>query len=111
MQYFLLPRELRRLTQVIDLNCSGLSTVPTHGYDGGAIADSPRWEEAYVERARQTVMRNLNRPSIILWSLGDLRGHGRNHARMYEFIESADDSRPVCGTTGIVDIHLFPPVG
>jgi beta-galactosidase len=39
------------------------------------------------------VMRDFNRPSIILWSLGNESGYGRNHAAMYKFIKSLDKSR------------------
>ena len=64
------------------------------GGDGLAFAsDNPDWEEAYLDRARQMVMRDFNRPSVILWSLGNESGYGRNHAAMYKFIKSVDTSR------------------
>ncbi|KAL2020394.1 hypothetical protein VTK56DRAFT_8437 [Thermocarpiscus australiensis] len=74
-----------------DLECHGLFVV---GGNGLAFAsDNSDWEEAYVDRARQMVMRDFNRPSIILWSLGNESGYGRNHAAMYKFIKSVDQSR------------------
>lgn len=74
-----------------DLECHGLFVV---GGDGTKFAsDNPDWEEAYVDRARQMVMRDFNRPSIILWSLGNESGYGRNHAAMYHFIKGIDRSR------------------
>ncbi|KAK3381497.1 glycoside hydrolase family 2 protein [Podospora didyma] len=74
-----------------DLECHGLFVV---GGDGLKFAsDNPDWEEAYIDRARQMVMRDFNRPSIILWSLGNESGHGRNHVAMYEFIKGVDTSR------------------
>ena len=76
-----------------DLECHGLFVV---GGDGLAFAsDNPDWEEAYIDRARQMVMRDFNRPSVILWSLGNESGYGRNHAAMYKFIKSVDKSRLV----------------
>ncbi|KAK3692307.1 glycoside hydrolase family 2 protein [Podospora appendiculata] len=74
-----------------DLECHGLFVV---GGDGIKFAsDNPDWEEAYVDRARQMVMRDFNHPSIILWSLGNESGYGRNHAAMYKYIKSVDRSR------------------
>ncbi|KAK5653365.1 hypothetical protein OQA88_9057 [Cercophora sp. LCS_1] len=76
-----------------DLECHGLFVA---GGDGLKYAsDNPDWQEAYVDRARQMVMRDFNRPSIILWSLGNESGYGRNHAAMYQFIKSVDKSRLV----------------
>ncbi|KAK3945489.1 glycoside hydrolase [Diplogelasinospora grovesii] len=76
-----------------DLECHGLFVV---GGDGNSFAsNNPDWEEAYVDRARQMVMRDYNHPSIILWSLGNESGHGRNHQAMYDFIKSVDTSRPI----------------
>ncbi|KAK4677150.1 hypothetical protein QC764_407810 [Podospora pseudoanserina] len=74
-----------------DLECHGLFVV---GVDGNKLtSDNPDWEEAYIDRARQMVMRDFNRPSIILWSLGNESGYGRNHKAMYKFIKSLDKSR------------------
>jgi len=41
------------------------------------------------------VMRDFNRPSIILWSLGNESSYGRNHVAMYNYIKSVDTSRLV----------------
>ncbi|KAK3316210.1 glycoside hydrolase family 2 protein [Apodospora peruviana] len=74
-----------------DLECHGLLVV---GGDGSKFtSDNPDWEAAYVDRARQMVMRDFNHPSIILWSLGNESGYGRNHKAMYDFIKSVDTSR------------------
>ncbi|KAK0742358.1 hypothetical protein B0T21DRAFT_328101 [Apiosordaria backusii] len=74
-----------------DLECHGLFVV---GVDGNKFtSDNPEWEEAYLDRARQMVMRDFNRPSVILWSLGNESGYGRNHRAMYRLIKSLDKSR------------------
>ena len=76
-----------------DLECHGLWVA---GGDGLKYAsDNPDWEEAYVDRARQMVMRDKNRPCIIMWSLGNESGYGRNHRAMYNFIKTVDKSRLV----------------
>jgi beta-galactosidase len=56
-------------------------------------SDNPDWEDAYIDRARQMVSRDFNRPSVVLWSLGNESSYGRNHAAMYKFIKNIDDSR------------------
>ncbi|KAK4232502.1 evolved beta-galactosidase subunit alpha [Podospora fimiseda] len=76
-----------------DLECHGLFVVGGRGEE--FASDNPEWEEAYVDRARQMVMRDFNRPSIIIWSLGNESGYGRNHAAMYKFIKSVDTTRPI----------------
>lgn len=74
-----------------DLECHGLFVV---GGDGTKFtSDNPDWEEAYVDRARQMVMRDFNHPSIIIWSLGNESGYGRNHKAMAQFIRDNDTSR------------------
>ncbi|KAK4200869.1 family 2 putative glycoside hydrolase [Triangularia verruculosa] len=76
-----------------DLECHGLFVLGTNGEK--LATDNPDWEEAYIDRARQMVMRDFNRPSIILWSLGNESSYGRNHKAMYKFIKSLDKSRPI----------------
>ncbi|KAJ4378616.1 hypothetical protein N0V85_008943, partial [Neurospora sp. IMI 360204] len=76
-----------------DLECHGIFVV---GGDGNKmLSDNPDWQEAYVDRARQMIMRDYNRPSIIIWSLGNESGYGSNHRAMYDYIKSVDISRPI----------------
>ncbi|KAK3303387.1 glycoside hydrolase family 2 protein [Chaetomium strumarium] len=76
-----------------DLECHGLFVVGGNG--SGFASDNPDWEAAYIDRARQMVHRDFNRPSVIIWSLGNESGYGRNHAAMYRFIKAFDPSRPI----------------
>ncbi|KAI9776514.1 MAG: hypothetical protein M1839_009548 [Geoglossum umbratile] len=71
-----------------DLECHGL-------YDSKYASDNPSWEGVYVERIRQMVHRDKNQPSVIIWSLGNESGYGRNHRAMYEWVKKADPTRPV----------------
>lgn len=76
-----------------DLECHGIFIV---GGDGNKmLSGNPDWEEAYLDRARQMVMRDYNHPSIIIWSLGNESGYGSNHRAMYDYIKSVDTSRPI----------------
>ncbi|KAH6648094.1 glycosyl hydrolases family 2, TIM barrel domain-containing protein [Truncatella angustata] len=74
-----------------DLECHGFGEV---GADPASFAsDNPDWEEAYVDRARQMVMRDKNHPCIVLWSLGNESFYGRNHQAMYDEIKRIDPTR------------------
>ena len=73
--------------------------LETHGF--GAIdwesnpTDDPRYESALVDRAIRMVQRDKNHPSIIMWSLGNEAGVGKNLGAMASAIKSIDNSRPI----------------
>jgi beta-galactosidase len=58
-------------------------------------ADDPRWRDALVSRMRRMVERDKNHPSIVLWSLGNESGRGRNLSAMAEWARVRDPSRPL----------------
>ncbi len=64
--------------------------LETHGFEplgwAGNPSGDPRWAEAYLDRMRRTVERDKNRPSVILWSLGNESHTGDNLARMAEWV-------------------------
>jgi len=53
----------------------------------------PKWKKAFLERAQRMVLRDINHPSIIVWSLGNEAGYGPNHDYMEEWIRGYDPSR------------------
>nr|WP_039938192.1 glycoside hydrolase family 2 TIM barrel-domain containing protein [Streptomyces himastatinicus] len=71
--------------------------LETHGftYDDwrGNPADDPAWEEALIDRAARMVERDKNHPSVIMWSLGNESGTGRNLAAMSRWIRDRDPHR------------------
>jgi beta-galactosidase len=71
--------------------------LETHGFEPlawrGNPADDPRWRDALVDRMRRTVERDKNRPSVIMWSLGNESGTGRNLAAMAAWARQRDPSR------------------
>ncbi|MGN9909120.1 glycoside hydrolase family 2 TIM barrel-domain containing protein [Phytohabitans sp. LJ34] len=73
--------------------------LETHGYGDvewrGNPADDTRWEAALVDRMRRTVERDKNHPSVVLWSLGNESGSGRNLAAMARWARHRDPSRPL----------------
>ncbi len=71
--------------------------LETHGFgatgDWSRLSKDPEWEEAYVDRMRRMVERDKNHPCVILWSLGNESGFGRNHEAMAAYARRADPSR------------------
>ncbi len=60
------------------------------------IISNPKWEAAFVDRARRMVGLDKNHPSVIIWSLGNESGFGANSKAMIRYIKSADpQKRPV----------------
>jgi beta-galactosidase len=57
--------------------------------------DNPKWKEAYLDRARQLVMRDKNHACVVMWSLGNESFYGCNIQSMYDLIKSLDNTRPV----------------
>jgi len=55
--------------------------------------DDPRWRGALVERMSRMVERDKNRPSVIIWSLGNECGPGRNLGAMAEWARQRDSTR------------------
>lgn len=74
-----------------DLECHGFELVG----NVDQISDDPKWELSYVDRVRRMVERDKNHPSIIMWSLGNESGYGKNHDAMYEWVKSRDNTRLV----------------
>jgi beta-galactosidase/evolved beta-galactosidase subunit alpha len=59
------------------------------------FADSPLWEEAFLDRIRRTVLPEINHPSVVLWSLGNESGYGRNFAAAAGLARRLDPTRPI----------------
>jgi len=72
-----------------DLECHGFEL--TGRYDW--ITEDALWTDAYVDRAVRLVKRDINRPSVIMWSLGNESEFGRNFIAMAEAIRSIDATR------------------
>lgn len=71
----------------------------THGFIvedwRGNPSDDPAWTEVLVERVQRMVLRDAHHPSIIMWSLGNEAGQGRNIAAMTAAVRALDDTRLV----------------
>ncbi len=73
--------------------------LETHGF--GDVdwrrnpTDGAQWEAALRDRAARMVERDKNHPSIIMWSLGNEAGTGRNLSAMAAEMRGRDATRPL----------------
>ncbi|MBT2656117.1 DUF4981 domain-containing protein [Bacillus sp. ISL-18] len=74
-----------------DLECHGFENTGNYNW----ISDNELWEKQYVDRAVRMVKRDRNHPSVIMWSLGNESGAGRNFTSMYKAIKAIDSTRLV----------------
>ena len=67
-----------------------------NAYNGIALlASDERFKEAIVDRARLMVTRDINRPCVVFWSLGNESGYGTNLLASAKYIKDTDDTRLV----------------
>ncbi|MCU0409083.1 MAG: DUF4981 domain-containing protein, partial [Bacteroidales bacterium] len=74
------------------------ANVESHGmgYDKDVtLADKPEWAAAHMDRHQRMVERDKNHPSVIIWSLGNEAGDGRNMVEGYKWMKSRDNTRLV----------------
>jgi beta-galactosidase len=74
------------------------ANIESHGmgYDKDiTLADRPEWAAAHLDRTIRLVERDKNHASVIIWSLGNESGDGRNMVADYNWIKKRDPSRPV----------------
>lgn len=84
-----------RLGFYVVLECD----LETHGFVNSGWnrnpSDDPAWELALLDRMRRTVERDKNHASVIMWSLGNEAGTGRNLVAMSLWAKDRDPSRPI----------------
>jgi len=71
-----------------DLECHGMRPRRFH-----ELSDSEEWTEAYVDRMRRMVQRDRNHPCVVMWSLGNESGGGRNFHAMAAEARRLDATR------------------
>ena len=85
----------------------------THGFEmvgwRGNPTDDPTWTDVCVDRVQRMVRRDAHHPSIVMWSLGNEAGRGRNVARMADAVRAIDRSRPVHyeGDPSSADVDVY----
>ena len=65
-------------------------------YSGIALAASNKlFAKAIIDREKSCVSRDINRPCVVIWSLGNESGNGSNFTEAAKWIKEFDDSRLV----------------
>ena len=57
------------------------------------LADDPAWEKAIVDRVQLMVQRDKNRPSIVMWSMGNESAYGCNFEKALAWTKKFDPDR------------------
>ena len=65
------------------------------GYEAATLAKNTEFEAAHMDRTVRMVKRDINHPSIIIWSLGNEAGDGPTFQKTYAWLKAYDKSRPV----------------
>lgn len=93
------------------------ANLESHEYYYGAasLSHPEEWKNAHVARNMEMVHSTVNSPSVVIWSLGNEAGPGKNFVSAYEAIKEFDTSRPVQyeRNNDIVDMgsNQYPSIG
>jgi len=78
------------------------------GYGEKTLAKRDDFARMHMERNEGNVLTLRNHPSIIIWSMGNEAGYGKNFESVYDWIKKTDNTRPVqyeqSGQNGKTDI-------
>lgn len=76
------------------LYCMDEADVECH-YVGTKISSDSNWKAAMMDRTQRMVLRDINHPSIIFWSLGNECGDGTNFHDIYTWCKNNGAGRQV----------------
>ncbi len=73
------------------------ANIESHGMGYGEESLSHRadYHAAHMDRTKRFVKRDINHPSVIVWSLGNEAGNGQNFYDTYDWVKAYDPTRPV----------------
>ncbi len=60
-----------------------------------SISEKASWQAAFDDRIERMVVRDLNHPSVVMWSLGNESGGGNLFEGCYQVARQLDDTRPI----------------
>ncbi|MDC7223634.1 MAG: glycoside hydrolase family 2 TIM barrel-domain containing protein [Spirochaetales bacterium] len=90
------PSHLYRLADEYGLYVIDEADVETHGIrQKGVPGSNPLWTDGVVDRVERMVLRDRNHPSVVIWSLGNEAGFGKNFTVMKSAVLDLDRTRPV----------------
>ena len=92
------PEEWYKLCDKYGMYLIAEANIESHGmgYDlrkGGTLGNNPDWLAAHLFRTKNSVERDKNHPSIIVWSLGNEAGNGYNFYNTYLWVKHRDSTR------------------
>ncbi|MBE6689585.1 MAG: glycoside hydrolase family 2 [Ruminococcaceae bacterium] len=73
----------------------GFNGYDVDNEDGMWIVNNPDWKDAMLERMIRMVQRDKNHACVIMWSMGNEAGYGRNHDVMADWTHDFDSTRLV----------------
>ena len=76
-----------------DLETHGMQDFSEAGWDG--LTDSDAWTEEYLDRVKRMYERDKNHACVIMWSLGNESGVGKNQAVMSDYLHSRNSQNIV----------------
>ena len=73
------------------------ANVESHGmgFNETTLAKNPIYNQTHIERNQNNVKVLKNHPCIIIWSLGNEAGYGKNFEDAYDWVKAYDNTRPV----------------
>ncbi len=78
-----------------DLEIHG--TVSAYGAyndnEASILAEDPMFEKIVLDRQQRNVMRDKNRPCVLIWSMGNESGYGHNFIEAAKWIKKTDKTR------------------
>ncbi|MBP8606213.1 MAG: discoidin domain-containing protein [Phycisphaerae bacterium] len=92
------------------------ANVESHGmgYGEASLGHVPSWELAHTDRVARMVLRDQNHPSVIIWSLGNEAGPGRNFQACRNAVLAIDSTRPIhyerMNEVADIDSVMYPSV-
>lgn len=93
------------------------ANIESHGYYYGkdSLSHPKEWEAAHVDRVMAMIERDKNHPCVVIWSLGNEAGPGKNFVAAEKALKARDPSRPTQyeRNNDIVDLgsNQYPDVG
>ncbi|MEN8186840.1 MAG: glycoside hydrolase family 2 TIM barrel-domain containing protein [Bacteroidota bacterium] len=74
------------------------ANIESHGMGyklNKTLGNNPKWLKAHLDRTERMIARDKNHSSIIIWSLGNEAGNGKNFYKSYSLVKELDNTRPV----------------
>ena len=93
------------------------ANIESHEYYYGdaSLSHPEEWKKAHVARVMEMAHANVNNACIVIWSLGNEAGPGKNFVAAYDALKAFDATRPVQyeRNNDIVDMgsNQYPSIG